>query len=1019
MFFLVFLSSKKTVMYSKEEVVHAIQIAYRVSSYLLRTNRVQNAIELCKENLFLVNQKLLESEKDFVIRCKRIVHIQMFLGYKLTKEHSNAIEIGRKIIAASRNTGQRDLEGEMTILLAQLYRHQCNYNEATELYTKALSIATQTGNKEMGGLCYINLGKIFQCLGVCAKAAEYHEKALAIAQENGDRETEVACYGNLVRTFASFREYVKAKEYEEKALVVVEKNGNWKEEAACYGNLERISFSLCEYAKAKEYQEKRLAIAEKVGERKTKAECYLDLGIIFQSLSKYFRANIYYEKALAIAIKISDRETEAACYANLGSSFASVGEYVKAKEYQEKSLAIAKTIGDKKTEATCYGNLGSIFESVGEYVRAKEYQEKTLEIAEKIGDWKAKATCFLGLGSIFQTLGEYAKAKEYQEKALVIAKKIGDKEIEAACYGSLETNSYSLCEYVKAKEYCEKTVAIAEKIASKGTEAVSRERQGRRFLSLGEFVKAKDCLERALALYRETGKIEREPLLHLLISLCLMNAGNMPEAKSHFFACINKGEVIRRFLKDHEQFKISYFDKVGFLYRIISLVLCFRGNPHESLYAEEIGRARALADLMSSQYSIENEISVHTQAQAPAGIEKIMKTQNNCACLYISYFAKCINLFVIKADKELLLRSTIVKFCFAGSKSRVSDIFYTEKFREVHCLAPGQCEDRSWLPSNVRSEQTCKSSQGNIFTRCRPVEEDEDEQPPVLTLADGYRMIIAPVADFLDKPEIIIVPDRLFFRVPFAALKDERGKYLSESFRIRIVPSLATIKLIQDSPADYHSQTGALIVGDPEVGEVLYKGNLQHVSRLPFASEEAEMVGDLLDIQPLLGKKATKKTILQSIHSVGLIHFAAHGDAERGEIVLAPPPLIDRKPQEEDYLLTMADISQIRLRAKLVVLSCCHSAQGQIKTEGVVGIARAFLGSGARSVLMALWAIQDKATKQFMGRFYEHLVRGESASESLHQAMKWMRENGLSDVEQWAPFMLVGDNVTLDFQKLR
>ena len=971
------LSSKKTVMYSKEEVIQAVQIAYRVSSYLLKTNRVQNAIELCKENLFLVNHKLLESEKEFVIRCKMMVHIQMFLGYKHTNEHTNVIEIGRKIIAASRNTGQRDLEGQVTILLAQLYRHQCDYNEATELYNKALSIATQTGNKQMEGLCYINLGSIFQCLGVCAKATEFHVKALVIAEKNGDRKTEVACYGNLVRTFESFGEYVKAKEYQEKALVVAEKNGNWREEAACYGNLGRISFSLCEYAKAKEYQEKTLAIAENVGDRKTKAECYLDLGIIFQSLSEYFRANEYYEKALAMAEKISDKKTEAACYANLGSIFESVGEYVKAKEYEEKSLAIAKTIGDEKTEAVCYGNLGSIFESVGEYVRAKECQEKTLEIAEKIGDRKTKAKCFLRQGSIFQTLGEYVKAKEYQEKALVIAKKIGDK----------------------------------------GTEAAYHERQGRHFLSLGECGKAKDCLERALALYRETGKIEREPLLHLLISLCLMNAGNMPEAKSHFFACINKGEVIRRFLKDHEQFKISYFDKIGVLYRIISLVLCFRGNPHESLYAEEVGRARALADLMSSQYSIENEVSVHTQA--PAGTEKIMKTQNNCACLYISYYAKCINLFVIKADQELLLRSTIVKCCFVGSESRVSDIFCTETFREVHCLAPGQCEDRSWFPSNFDSEQTRKSSQGNSLTVSRPVEEDEDEQRPIVTLADGYKMIIAPVADFLDKPEIIIVPDRLFFIVPFAALKDERGKYLSESFRIRIVPSLATLKLIQDSPVDYHSQTGALIVGDPEVGEVLYKGDLQWISRLPFASEEAEMVGKLLCTQPLLGKKATKETVLLSIHSVSLIHFAAHGDAERGEIVLAPPPRIGRKPQEEDYLLTMADISQIRLRAKLVVLSCCHSAKGQITTDGVIGIARAFLGSGARSVLVALWAIEDEATKQFMGRFYEHLVRGEGASESLHQAMNWMRENGFSDVEQWAPFMLVGDNVTLDFQKLR
>ena len=240
---------------------------------------------------------------------------------------------------------------------------------------------------------------------------------------------------------------------------------------------------------------------------------------------------------------------------------------------------------------------------------------------------------------------------------------------------------------------------------------------------------------------------------------------------------------------------------------------------------------------------------------------------------------------------------------------------------------------------------------------------------------------------------------------------------MSETFRILIVPSLMTLKLIQDSPADYHSQTGALIVGDPSVGEVKYKGYIEKLCPLPCARTEAEMIGRLLGVQPLLGEHATKQAVLQSIHSVSLIHFAAHGNADRGEIGLAPPPPSNRIPQEEDYLLTMADISRVRLRAKLVVLSCCHSASEQIRAEGVVGIARAFLGSGARSVLVALWAIEDRATKQFMSRFYEHLVRGESASESLHQAMKWMRSNGFSDVGQWAPLILIGDNVAFDFAK--
>ena len=89
----------------------------------------------------------------------------------------------------------------------------------------------------------------------------------------------------------------------------------------------------------------------------------------------------------------------------------------------------------------------------------------------------------------------------------------------------------------------------------------------------------------------------------------------------------------------------------------------------------------------------------------------------------------------------------------------------------------------------------------------------------------------------------------------------------------------------------------------------------------------------------------------------------------------------------------MTDVLSAKLRAKLVVLSCCHSGRGKIKAEGVVDLARAFLGAGARSVLASLWAIDDQATLEFMGYFYEHLVKGQSASKALNQAMKRMRES--------------------------
>ena len=83
----------------------------------------------------------------------------------------------------------------------------------------------------------------------------------------------------------------------------------------------------------------------------------------------------------------------------------------------------------------------------------------------------------------------------------------------------------------------------------------------------------------------------------------------------------------------------------------------------------------------------------------------------------------------------------------------------------------------------------------------------------------------------------------------------------------------------------------------------------------------------------------------------------------------------------------------------------------------MVGIARAFLASGARSVLISLWAIDDEATMVFMKTFYQHLKEGKTASAAIHQTMKSLRESEkFSEMRYWAPFQLIGDDVTFDFE---
>ena len=105
------------------------------------------------------------------------------------------------------------------------------------------------------------------------------------------------------------------------------------------------------------------------------------------------------------------------------------------------------------------------------------------------------------------------------------------------------------------------------------------------------------------------------------------------------------------------------------------------------------------------------------------------------------------------------------------------------------------------------------------------------------------------------------------------------------------------------------------------------------------------------------------------------MHIAAHGLIATGEIALCPNPnRTSQRPEQADYLLKITDVLKVKLRARLVVHSCCHNGRGQVKAEGVVGFARAFLDAGARSVLVSLWAIDDEATLEFTKEFYQQLA---------------------------------------------
>ena len=1030
-----------------EEIIQAFFIGLLAASFLHNTGRALKAIELCKESLVLLNSMERSIGKQISQTLYRKIYQIMFLGYHGISDNTNAITYGRKLLAICRECGDKVQEWILSVRLADVYYSQSMYVEAMKLYERTNTIMREIGQGAGEATCYGDLGAVFKSLGRYVRAKKCLEKALAITLEINHRLREARCYVNLGSVFQSLGEHVQAKEYLLKALALTKEIGDRAGEAASCGNLGVMFHSIGQYVSAKKYHEKAFTIRMEIGDREGIAADYQNLGTVFGTLGQRVKAKEYYEKALVIRRETGDRRGEASSYGGIGTVFESIGQYVKAKEYYEKALAITMETNDRAGEAICYRQLGEVFQSLGQYVKAKKYLENALAITMEIGDRAEEARNYYNMGQLFLTLCEYGKAKEYLTKAEKITMEMDDRQGEAKVYASLGVLSVSLGEYeegkelydkafaifneignraeeatvyrhlgflfeslgdkVKAKDYYEKSLAITLQIGDRKEEAINYFHLGCMFQALDDYATAEEYLEKALSVFKNFRHAEFELQCYLRLTFTKRSQRKSQEAFSYLSTSVKKCEDLRSVNAERDHIKLQLADKHISSYQRLSTLFCAVGNTKDALHVVELGRARALADLMTTQYSAEKHILAEPQSWTYN--ENVMQNETNCKCLYISYDSQEVSLWILKKSGAIHFRNIKVEekalhTRLAKDASNLDEFFaiMAESFRSFGILPEEVCEDRSF--NDIEPERKSKS--------CH---EDKGDPKPSLTLF--YELLINPVSGLLDDPEIIIVPDRGLYGVPFPALLNESGKYLSETFRIRVVPSLSTLRLIKDSPADYHCQTGALVVGDPDVGVVNYRGAQKKFIPLPGARKEAEMIGRLLGIQPLIGQYATKQAVLERINSVSLIHIAAHGFAETGEIALAPAGSNAETPKEDDYLLKMSDISKVQVRAKLVVLSCCHSGRGQIRAEGVVGIARAFLGSGARSVLVSLWALNDEVTEQMMSRFYEHLVRGESASESLHQAMKWMRENGFNKVHEWAPFMLIGDNVSFAFPK--
>ena len=631
---------------------------------------------------------------------------------------------------------------------------------------------------------------------------------------------------------------------------------------------------------------------------------------------------------------------------------------------------------DRIGEGHAYCKLGDAYRSVGQVDQSKEFYELYLRISRELGNMEGECQAYRRLSSVFQYLSGYEQAVEYQEQHLIIAKRLGDRSEEGFAYGQLGSIFHSLGEVEKAKEYYYKQLSIICEIGDRNELIKAYGNLGRVHHSLHEFKKAIECHETQLSIAKTEGRRADEARAKYELGRNFESLESLTEVAQYYRSSAKLFEEIRAHLPRkknnffQDEWKINFFDAQQCVNTALCRTLLKLNKVSEALVAAENGRAQSLVDILRSRYGIG---SFHSLS--------ITQALMNDTFNWIST-----NTVVLQLDGDKIY---------------------------IWLLLPAKAGQKvQFVKRTIDSAQDVEAFWKAMDGTRSPAGLSSNDDEEILDLSSAlcliHRLVFGGISDFLQGEELVIVPDGPLYFVPFAALRESiRSKYFFELFRIRLFPSLTSMKIIADSPQDYHRNSDGLLVGDPYNDEI---------GSLPAARQEVILIGRWTGIKPLIGEEATKAVVLQHLNSVALIHIAAHGAAQTGEVLLAPnPKRTSDIAKKEDCILRMAEVLAVGVRARLVVLSCCHSGHGKLMSEGNIGIARAFIAAGARSVLVSLSAIDDEATLMFMKEFYKEMLKGSTASKALNKAMEYLRNSTeFCELRYWAPFVLIGDDVTLD-----
>jgi CHAT domain-containing protein len=256
-----------------------------------------------------------------------------------------------------------------------------------------------------------------------------------------------------------------------------------------------------------------------------------------------------------------------------------------------------------------------------------------------------------------------------------------------------------------------------------------------------------------------------------------------------------------------------------------------------------------------------------------------------------------------------------------------------------------------------------------------------------------YDLLVAPLGPLLTTARWLVVPYGSLHLLPFHALWDG-SRFVVETVEVAYSPSA--------SVAVQHRAAGSQDIYRS------FAGLAPVDAAIPHAQAEVKTCSSLFAAaRPLLGADASRARLREAAGQVDVLHLATHG-------LFRPDNPFFSALMLADGWLDVREIYRLPLAARLVVLSACESGAGEVwGSDDVIGLARGFLGAGAKYVVASLWNVHDESAVGLMDRFYRALLgrTGDGAAPrpaaALAAAQRSAIATGLHPY-YWAPFVAIG-----------